>query len=84
MTLTISLKQALLGFKKEIRHLDGHAVTISNDGVSSPGQVLSIDGEGMPIHGVPSEFGKLNVELKIEMPTMITAEERAFVVSHFN
>ena len=111
MSLTITLKQALLGFKKEaravasnawrsrpraalkayqsthraqIRHLDGHAVTIANEGVSSPGQVLRIQGEGMPLHGVPSEFGNLNCELKIEMPKTLTAEERKFVTDHFN
>ena len=64
--------------------MDGHAVTIANEGVSSPGQVLSIDGEGMPLHGVPSEFGKLHVELSVEMPLRITAAERAFVESNFN
>ncbi|KAL1507252.1 hypothetical protein AB1Y20_008101 [Prymnesium parvum] len=83
MVLTISLKQALLGFEKEIRHLDGHPVKIVNRAISSPGQVIVVQGEGMPLHGVPSEFGNLHVELKVQMPEAITAEEREFVASHF-
>ena len=38
---------------------------------------------GLPIHGVPSEFGALHVKLVIVMPTMLTADERSFVEAHF-
>lgn len=83
MNMKITLRQALLGFEKEIRHLDGHAVSIRASGVVSHGQVLTLPNEGMPVHGVPSEFGVLRVKCVIEMPKTITAEERAFVQSHF-
>ena len=39
MSMTISLRDALLGFSRTIRHLDGHDVTISSDRISSHGQV---------------------------------------------
>mgnify|MGYP001977361494 CR=1 FL=1 len=32
MTLKIPLREALLGFERTIRHLDGHSVTIANAG----------------------------------------------------
>lgn len=108
MVLSISLKQALLGFKKEvslvhpnslfswltsahviacmhfqIRHLDGHTVTIANEAVSQPGQVINIQGEGMPLHGVPSEFGNLKVELKINMPDKLTDAQRRMIEKNF-
>ena len=78
-----SAAQALLGFERTIRHLDGHAVTISNRGISRHGQTLSLAHEGMPVHGVPSEFGKLHVTLSIDMPTALTSIERDFVAKHF-
>ena len=82
-TLNVPLRQALLGFQKRIRHLDGHAVLVKNEAVSSHGQVLVLPGEGMPKHGTPSEFGDLRVELIIEFPSAITAAERQFVAKNF-
>jgi DnaJ-class molecular chaperone len=83
MTISIPLRQALLGFERTIRHLDGHTVVISNDGITTHGQVLKLAGEGMPVHGVPSEFGSLHVTVTVEMPKVLTPEERAFVTDHF-
>ena len=83
MQLHLTLQQALLGFSRTIRHLDGHPVTIENKGVSQPHQVLTLPGEGMPVHGVPSEFGVLRVELIVGLPPRITDEERQFVEGHF-
>ena len=83
MNMSVPLRQALLGFSRTIRHLDGHPVTISHDGVASHGEVITVPSEGMPVHGVPSEFGKLHVRLTVEMPTRLSEEERRFVGSHF-
>ena len=83
MNMTISLREALLGFERSIRHLDGHSVTIRNGGVSTHGQVITLSGEGLPVHGVPSEYGALHVLLAIDMPKALSGEERAFVASHF-
>ena len=83
MQLHLTLQQALLGFSRTIRHLDGHPVTIENKGVSQPHQVLTLPGEGMPVHGVPSEFGVLRVEVIVGLPPRITDEERQFVEGHF-
>ena len=83
MQLHVPLRQALLGFEKQVRHLDGHAVLVRNEAVSSHGQVLVLPGEGMPKHGTPSEFGDLRVELIIKFPSAITRAERAFVAQNF-
>ena len=44
MVLRLTLRQALLGFSRTIRHLDGHSVTIANAGVSQPHQALTLPG----------------------------------------
>lgn len=48
------------------------------------GQVLTLVGEGMPVHGVPSEFGVLRVELMVSLPSRLSAEERRFVEGHLS
>lgn len=71
----ISLKEALLGFEKTIRHLDGHEVTLRRDFVTQPGDVEKIKGEGMPQHEFSSYHGDLFVEYKVNFPTSLTAEQ---------
>lgn len=39
INLRISLKEALLGFKHTIEHLDEHVVSIVRDGVTHPGNI---------------------------------------------
>jgi hypothetical protein len=34
----------------QIEHLDGHKVTLAASGVTQPGQVVLIKGEGMPVY----------------------------------
>lgn len=46
----ITLKEALLGFKKKVKHLDNHFVRIDREGITKPGEVQVIKGEGMPHH----------------------------------
>lgn len=83
MELTLPLRAALLGFEHTVHHLDGHPVLIRNVGVSTHGQVLVLAGEGMPVHGVPSEYGSLKVKLVVAMPTALTAAEAQFVRTNF-
>merc|ERR1712216_92771 len=66
--LDITLKEALLGFSKTLVHLDGHPVTISEDGVTKPGQIRKVAGEGMPHHNFPSDKGQLFVKYSFIMP----------------
>jgi len=73
--MTISLKEALLGFKKSIKHLDGHIVKLSSD-YTKPGQVFVIEGEGMPVREDPSEFGKLRVITSVEFPNVLTSGQK--------
>ena len=48
VTFHITLLDALVGFRRELLHLDGHAVPIVKSSVTHPGEVMTIEGEGMP------------------------------------
>ena len=71
----ITLAQALLGFKTEVKHLDGRMIEIERNEVTKPGQDHEVPGMGMPIHGKPGEFGKLIVRLNIVFPARIAVDE---------
>ncbi|KAJ3342112.1 DnaJ- protein scj1 [Gonapodya sp. JEL0774] len=85
---TITLEEALLGFRKQLKHLDGEYVVIERNGtVTQPaiaidtGYVQELLGEGMPLHTFPSERGKLYVEYSVVLPTKISAKQ-AETISH--
>lgn len=45
-TLKISLKEALLGFSRDIQHLSGNVVKIKHQGIVHPGMRFVVEGEG--------------------------------------
>lgn len=71
-TMTISLKEALLGFSQEITHMDNRKVTVKRDEITPPDYVMRIKGEGMPKHEVSSYKGDLIVTFKIKFPTKLS------------
>jgi DnaJ family protein A protein 2 len=70
MDLDITLKEALLGFKKSVQFLDGSPLKIT----SEPGQFISngdtktIKGKGMPFFKRENSFGDLHVKFKVKFP----------------
>jgi len=82
--LHLSLRESLLGFEKELVHLDGHVVTVSSKGgVTKPGDEITVKGEGMPLHNFPSEFGDLIAHCHVDFPSSITEEQAAALNQHF-
>ena len=75
MKLKITLKDALLGFKKVIQHLDGHKVAIKKEGVTQPGETIRVKGEGMPVHQ-NGDTGDLLVDVEIEIPEQLSSEQK--------
>ena len=43
----------------QVEHLDGHKVDVGRQGVTRPGQVVRIEGEGMPVFEKVSESGRV-------------------------
>lgn len=77
--MTISLRESLLGFKRSIQHLDGHAVEIASEGVTRPAFVMRKAGEGMPVHNVPSQSGDLYVKFTVSFPQDFTEAQRSLI-----
>ena len=77
MDLKISLSEALLGFEKAVKHLDGKEIWIkSRKGeISSPDDILMLNDLGMPIFGRPTSKGKLYIRIKIEFPRKMWLDE---------
>jgi len=70
---TIGIDEALLGFERNLTHLDGHVVRIVRNGVTQPGFVQMIEGEGMPVFEGDGE-GDLFVEYSVVLPTSLSPE----------
>ena len=84
MGMKISLKEALLGFSRDIVHLDGHKVELKYKKVTSPGEVFRVNREGMPFKDDPTQFGNLFVKMEIVMPKgELNAEKRNLVEQLF-
>jgi DnaJ-related protein SCJ1 len=75
-TLALGLDEALLGFERNITHLDDHVVTISRRGVTQPGFVHRIAGQGMPKRDDWDSFGDLFVEFSVVFPDKVEGDLR--------
>ena len=73
---TISLLDALVGFSTPLVHLDGHTVDLENVGITRPGQVIKIAGEGMPHFETPDIRGDLYVTVHIRMPARLSSGQK--------
>ena len=67
VTVPLSLTESLVGFRKHIIHLDGRKVEVSRRGVTVPGDVMVIPGEGMP-RAEGAGKGDLRVTFTVTFP----------------
>jgi DnaJ family protein B protein 11 len=73
--LRITLQEALLGFEKQIKHLDDHIVFVRKADVTQPGDIIKVKGEGMPIHQ-SGEKGDLYIRIDIIFPTVLSEAQK--------
>uniref|UniRef100_A0A6V0BX83 J domain-containing protein n=1 Tax=Zooxanthella nutricula TaxID=1333877 RepID=A0A6V0BX83_9DINO len=81
LKLQLTLAEALLGFDRQVPHLDGHVLHLSTKSVSRPGQVIRIEGEGMPVKDTPSQFGDLDVVISVDFPKVLSGPQRKDIES---
>lgn len=62
------LQDALVGFSLELKHLDGHIVSISRDKVTWPGARIRKKGEGMPNYENNNLHGTLYITFDVDFP----------------
>ena len=85
--IAISLKEALLGFRSSLTHLDGHVVTIRRDErVTAPGTVLRVAGEGLAhadADGVVDDgaTGALVLTVRVDFPRQLSEQAAAWAQS---
>ena len=89
LKLEVSLVEALVGFTRNISHLDGRTLSIVHDIVTSNGRDITLEGEGMPLppdaaDNVSEEkeqtnnktHGNLVVTFDIIFPRRLTAAQK--------
>ncbi len=80
--MEINLLDALVGFVKTIKHLDGHDVEVKKSDVSYCSEVVKIPGQGMPRknqqggRNAAKSFGDLYVTLLINFPRTVTEAQK--------
>jgi DnaJ-related protein SCJ1 len=79
---SIGVDEALLGFEKNLTHLDGHVVSLQRDGVTQPGFVQVFKGEGMPLFE-SFGHGDLFVEYNVVLPVEISTQTRRKLADAF-
>ncbi|MCL7033340.1 hypothetical protein MKW94_025456 [Papaver nudicaule] len=81
-TVSITLVQALVGFEKNIKHLDEHLVEIGSKKITKPKEVKKFKGEGMPLH-ISSKKGDLYVTFEVLFPSSLTEDQKAKIKEVF-
>jgi DnaJ-class molecular chaperone len=69
MTKSITLKEALTGYRFVLPHLDGEKIIESAVGdIIKPGDIRTVEELGMPIMRTPYKFGNLFISFEVEFP----------------
>ncbi|KII89961.1 hypothetical protein PLICRDRAFT_40143 [Plicaturopsis crispa FD-325 SS-3] len=79
----IGIDEALLGFDRNVTHLDGHVVRLVREGVTQPGFVQKIVGEGLPIFE-QSGHGDLFIEYNVVLPVELSTNMRRKLAEAFH
>ncbi|KAI7828863.1 hypothetical protein BC939DRAFT_52294 [Gamsiella multidivaricata] len=76
--LELTLLEALTGFSKTVKTLDGRTLPVSASGsrVIQPSQEEKFPGEGMPISKKPGQKGDLIVRFVVKFPTQLTPAQK--------
>mmetsp|Transcript_12930 Transcript_12930/g.32326 ORF Transcript_12930/g.32326 Transcript_12930/m.32326 type:complete len:459 (-) Transcript_12930:53-1429(-) len=83
MNIDISLKQGLVGFQISFMHLDGRQVFLKIDGMTAPGEVKVLQGEGMPKYGDPTTVGNLYIKCNYVMPKKLSTQQIDWLKANF-
>ena len=83
ITQKLTFKESLVGYSKEIVHLDGHIVRIEHNGPTQPGSTRRIPGEGMPDKVDYTVYGDLIVTFEVEIPRTLTENQKQVIITNF-
>ncbi|PWY70278.1 DnaJ-domain-containing protein [Aspergillus heteromorphus CBS 117.55] len=75
-TVEVSLKEALTGWERIVRTIDGKSIRVSKPGPTHPGHEERFPGLGMTISRKPSERGDLLVRVNVRFPASLSASQK--------
>lgn len=75
-TIEISLREALTGWERIVRTIDGKSIRVSKPGPTQPGHEERFPGLGMTISKKPSDRGDLVVRVNVRFPTNLSASQK--------
>lgn len=82
INLTVSLRDALVGFSIDITHLDGHIVSLHREKVTWPGAIIKKPGEGMPNYDDNTQRGSLFITIDVDFPRgSFSDEEKETIIA---
>lgn len=83
--MEITLQEALSGFTKEFKHIDGSILKISNrTPVTNPNQIIMVRNKGLFFEKYSERQGNLLIKIKITLPTSLTPEKLALWKEFFD
>ncbi|EDL46573.1 DNAJ domain protein, putative [Plasmodium vivax] len=71
----ISLKDALIGFSKDIDHISGAPIRINKQTVTFHNEILKVQNKGMPIKD-SNKFGDLYIKFLVQFPKYLTEDQK--------
>ncbi|KAF8822062.1 putative DnaJ protein [Cardiosporidium cionae] len=78
-SMHIDLKDALVGFSRELKHLDKSTVILTQSNVTHDGAILRQLNRGMPKSEVYGENGNLLVSIKVRYPISLSVEQKDLI-----
>ena len=81
--IELNMKEALFGYNKKIKHLDGREFFIESNKVTQPNEIRVITGEGMPVHKFPSQKGDLYITFNVKLPKTLNKKEKELIKEIF-
>ncbi|RAO73671.1 uncharacterized protein BHQ10_009683 [Talaromyces amestolkiae] len=75
-TVDLTLKEALTGWERIVKTIDGKSIRVSKPGPTQPGYEERFPGLGMPISKNPTDRGDMVVRVNVKFPTTLTAEQK--------
>ncbi|RKO95426.1 HSP40/DnaJ peptide-binding protein, partial [Caulochytrium protostelioides] len=85
-TLEVTLAEAMCGFSKTIKGIDGKTLTVSGaqgPTPQQPGSMIFLAKQGMVKSKEPHQRGDLFVEIKVKLPGTVTSIQKDWIRSNF-
>lgn len=80
--MEITLKESLIGFIKEITHLDSKIITINSESIIKPNTIKCINQEGL-FNSTDNIYGDLYIKFKIIYPDSLNENQIKFIKEYF-